>query len=698
MYRRLVIISLVILAAMCGLTWLGYHSIRMQAEGMRGSRMGRFAAAAERIRQDVKHKLDQFIKDEQERPYTDYQYYYVPETAQENGRQEPLLRSPIGNRLERGLAYGNFQIEPDGTVTTPYYRGETPPRGTADIYSPVAAYIENIKTNLLPVLEGRRRAFYASGGGLLSVEEGKAGSEGVTPSDDYEKTAAMQRLPRGGGRGKDYLIESLQRQSGKARVLTQKRSVVASNVAQVGAPAEEFSLGQDARTRRMDKVETPLTAAGSAAGPDAAAVQSEPVKEVAGGRHDLDHAERPPDSETVQIRIEPFVPLVVEGGEDSIFPGQVFMLRHVQIEARHFLQGFRLNEEELAILVRDSARRFVRAGVDFELSQVETEKAAFAAVLDFGFGRIVLNLFEIDPTWIARQTGRLRNWYFAITTVVFAVVLLGLAGLWRSMRAQARLAQRKDDFISAVSHELRTPITSIRMYAEMLENAWVRSPEKVRRYYRNIRQETERLSRLIENVLDFSRIQKGRKKYSFMTGDISECVRNVAGIMQPYAARKGFSIRTECTGPHQVKYDRDAVSQIVVNLLDNAIKYAAEADDKTVIVRTRAEGAMVFIEVEDRGPGVAQRQRKKIFEEFYRTGSEATRRTAGTGLGLALVKKFAEAHGGFAEVAGAEPAGAVFRVGLAGCVDVKNGVRNLFAAKKFPDPFFSSRFRRPGGP
>ena len=115
----------------------------------------------------------------------------------------------------------------------------------------------------------------------------------------------------------------------------------------------------------------------------------------------------------------------------------------------------------------------------------------------------------------------------------------------------------------------------------------------------------------------------------------------------------------------QATFDSDAVTQIVVNLLDNAIKYAREAADKTITVRTKTDGEFTVIEVEDHGPGIPHRQRKKIFEQFYRPAAEATRETAGTGLGLALVKRFAEAHNGFVEIVSAKPTGAIFRVALA---------------------------------
>ena len=306
----------------------------------------------------------------------------------------------------------------------------------------------------------------------------------------------------------------------------------------------------------------------------------------------------------------------------------------------------------------------MREGMEFELSKTQNPNAAFAAILDFGFGDLVLNLTETDPAWISRQVDKLIIWYFCIVGFVLLSVSLGLIGLWRNVRAQLKLAQKKDDFISSVSHELRTPLTSIRMYSEMLEKNWVKSKDKLAEYYRNMRQESERLSRLIENVLDFSRIQKGRKKYTFRLGDINKCISDVVEMMKPYAAQNGFSIETDFQPLSQTAFDRDAVTQIVVNLLDNAVKYARQAVDKTITIRTKRQNNLILIEVEDHGPGIPHRQRKKVFEEFYRMGSESTREANGTGLGLALIKKFAEAHNGFVEILNAKPAGAIFRVAL----------------------------------
>ncbi|MCH8177959.1 MAG: HAMP domain-containing histidine kinase, partial [Proteobacteria bacterium] len=300
----------------------------------------------------------------------------------------------------------------------------------------------------------------------------------------------------------------------------------------------------------------------------------------------------------------------------------------------------------------------------FDVGCDESPEAVHTATLDFGFGELILNLFELKPGLIASQVSNLKKGFFAIVGVVFVAVMLAQVSLWRSAREQIRLARKKDDFISAVSHELRTPLTTIRMHTEMLEKGWIKNEAQRDEYYATMRQESERLSRLIENVLDFSRIQRGSKKYNFQMGDINECVSDVIDMMGPCASQAGFAVEKDFGQVPQFAFDADAVMQIVINLMDNAIKYAWDAAEKFICVRTRCENGYVLIEVEDHGPGVPRLQRQKVFDEFYRCGDESRRETTGTGLGLALVKRFAQAHNGFVEILTAKPTGAIFRVGL----------------------------------
>jgi signal transduction histidine kinase len=698
MYRRLVILSLVVVAAVCGLGGLGYHAIAKWAQGLEGARLGEFAEVAEQIRQDVKRKLDEFIQAEQQRKYTDYLYYYVPDNVAD-AQQPPLLRSPLGEQLSNSFAYGYFQIEADGSIVTPYSPSRPLQVNESNAMTgEVQRQVANITSNVLPSIT-RRSGTLRLLNRQTAVQDEKKGSLSAMLRENATSLAAdsdVVQKPKGAP-SKAYPIESLKQEAQESQVVTQQRAFVNFNQVQAVPPASQSpapTQGQQAQLHDFayapQAAPVPVPQSRSVQGGTIAQAQANPSVPTLQDREGSPPASageaglRKDLPEMVQIRIEPFVPLVVPGADPgtSIFGGQVFLLRHVQIEDRHLLQGFQLDEHKLIAEVEESARRFMRDGMGFELPQVSKvneqandagEKAAYTAILDFGFGDLVLSLKELDPAWITKRSGELHRIYFGIIATVVGAVTLALVSLWHNVRAQVRLATKKDDFISAVSHELRTPLTSIRMYSEMLENNWIKSQDKLAEYYRNMRQESERLSRLVENVLDFARLQKGRRRYAFQLGHLNDCVAEVVEMMRPYAEQRGFVIRTRFEPIEQTAFDKDAVTQIVVNLIDNAVKYAACATDKTISVHTQGKGGFTIIEVEDHGPGVPHRQRKKVFEEFYRfEGKPAAKgdnqsqpQTTGTGLGLTLVKHFAEAHGGYVEIDSAQPTGAIFRVALA---------------------------------
>ena len=691
MYKRLIILSTIILAALCGLAWLGYHSIRIWAAGMEGTRLGEFAAVAEQVRQDINRKLDEFIAAEQGRPYTEYQNYYVPDNTVAGQQQMPVLRSPLAGTLGQGLAYGQFQINPNGGIITPNddIRAMSDSDQAGDLLAQVDLNIKNVRDNLLPALSSIEASSLKMGSD--AKEDAQLKEQQVhelvqaAANEGGQKQVAQGKAPQE-FRGKNLSIESFQNPDQQAQVINRSRALVqqdyASNSPQQGIMNQTTGATMQAQSEESSQASQPQAAVADAPTVPAKTQPEQTRRSADSYVGDIQTAQPQEyreqtvqtqvetieeELDMVQVRIEPFVPLKVpcRESENSVFGGQIFMLRHVQIEDKHFVQGFQLNETELIKEVGESAQRFMREGMDFELAEKANGGSAYTAILDFGFGKLILSLLETDPHRIARKISGMRTWYFAVIMVVLLAVTLGLAGLWRNAQAQLRLARKKDDFISAVSHELRTPLTSIRMYAEMLEKNWVKSKDKAADYYKNMRQESERLSRLIENVLDFSRIQRGRKRYDFSLGDINKSVAGVVEMMRPYATQNGFAIETQFGRLGQTAFDADAVTQIVVNLLDNAVKYARNAEDKTITVRTKTDREFTIIEVEDHGPGVPHRQHKKIFEEFYRIGAESTRETTGTGLGLALVKKFAQAHNGFVEILNARPKGAIFRVALA---------------------------------
>ena len=268
--------------------------------------------------------------------------------------------------------------------------------------------------------------------------------------------------------------------------------------------------------------------------------------------------------------------------------------------------------------------------------------------------------FVVRPSSSLRRTLQAAAdrvvWILGITAVVVA---LGLLFGWRAVRAETKLSERKAEFVSAVSHELRTPLTSIRMYADMLREGWVGDERTQKDYFELIAAESERLARLVNNVLDFSRIEKGKKSFDLRIGDPAPVVRETVEMLRPYLKEKGIEVAIEMpeTLP-ACSFDHDALTQILVNLIDNAVKYGK----REVRVEGLADDGEVILRVLDRGPGVPPNERERIFEAFHRGANENT--GGGSGLGLALVDAYAKAHEGRIEVGEREGGGAVFALRL----------------------------------
>ena len=253
----------------------------------------------------------------------------------------------------------------------------------------------------------------------------------------------------------------------------------------------------------------------------------------------------------------------------------------------------------------------------------------------------------------------------AWVTLVLAVVLLGgFYTLYRLGVSQINLARQQQDFVSAVSHELKTPLTSIRMYGEMLKEGWA-EPEKRQQYYEYIHDESERLTRLISNVLRLAKITHNEPQVDLQATSVDELMSQVESKIASQVQRAGFELgfqMDEKTNNATISVDVDCFTQIIINLVDNAIKFSRDAEQKRIEISSMlAKDKMVIFAVRDFGPGVPKDQMKKIFQLFYRSESELTRETVGTGIGLAIVHQLSQTMNGKADVINREP-GAEFRV------------------------------------
>ncbi len=254
--------------------------------------------------------------------------------------------------------------------------------------------------------------------------------------------------------------------------------------------------------------------------------------------------------------------------------------------------------------------------------------------------------------------------YLYLVLVLLLTISTGAALVVTGLRRQSRLANMKAGLVSSVSHELRTPLTSIRMFSELLEAAGEdASLEQRRQYLRTIRREVDRLQRLIDQVLDFARGERGARQFRFEFEEIGALVRNVAEDFRSQAEGAGFRFEVDIEPDlPEVRVDADALRQLLLNLLANAMQYSET--DRGITVRVRRSGLEVGIQVQDQGIGIDPADQERIFEDFYRGDTRLSSQHGGLGLGLALVRRIVTAHSGRVTVDSRRGRGATFTVWL----------------------------------
>jgi signal transduction histidine kinase len=249
-----------------------------------------------------------------------------------------------------------------------------------------------------------------------------------------------------------------------------------------------------------------------------------------------------------------------------------------------------------------------------------------------------------------------------VGTFVVAILLGGSLLLWQAHRNQLD-AKQKTSFVSNVSHELKTPLTTIRMYAELLGEKRIVDADKQQNYLKTIIRESQRLTRLVNNVLDFSRLEQGRKEFSREEVDLVALLHQLLDSQLMRIEEAGMQlIRKVNVTTATIESDRDALEQIVLNLVDNAIKYAA--DGKDLIVELQPEKDHWRVRIKDNGPGVPSAHHQQIFAKFHRVDASLTARQQGSGLGLSIARQLAEGLGGSLSFCPSEGGGSCFELTL----------------------------------
>jgi signal transduction histidine kinase len=266
-----------------------------------------------------------------------------------------------------------------------------------------------------------------------------------------------------------------------------------------------------------------------------------------------------------------------------------------------------------------------------------------------------------DPVAFASLRNRLV--YAGLLGAFYATLVVGVVYTARALYLQARLSRLKTDFVSLVSHELRTPLTSIRMFIETLALGRVKDPEQTQEVLELLQRETERLSAMIERVLDWARLESGRQRYRRERLTPQQIID--ASLDAFRAQRLDSQVELRCDMPQAlpvVEGDREALAGALLNLLHNAYKYSGA--EKRIELRAGTRDGGLDIEVEDHGVGIAKRDRKRVFDRFYRVDNLLTRQTEGSGLGLSISRRIIEAHGGKLTVRSELGKGSTFTIHL----------------------------------
>ena len=592
--RRLILIFAIGLALPLGyLVVQSYRSL----EAEEAATLGFFAEA---LFDEIQESAAALIRREEARPIDAY-------TA---------VASALSGLPAEDYIRGYFQNNPDGSFQTPH-------RSAARAASaPRVAELEEANR-----VFNRKRAE-----GTDRIRPEVADTVPDETRKDQAGFAGRYLDPSRSQRSKSYLGE---RDSRLETVTPGQASSLAKSEKKQAASPPSAAAGEAERERQFESMRPPMAQESTAFG--APARPAVPLRES--------------DVQEYQAEVAPFQSVFIDDG-------RVFTFRRILIDSRMYRQGFVLQLDAfLADLIRShfSAQPMARFT---HLRLRAVDQGRDARVVEAGAvsdrPRIVLNRTLPAPFAFLRATlscdtippSAGRSILNLALLALAGVIVAGLLAIHHSAKKVVDFSERQSRFVSSVTHELKTPLTNIRMYIEMLEQGMARDTEREQAYFRIVQSEGARLSRLITNVLELSKLEKKHRRPDLQAGTFDEVLKDVEGLMAEPLRQAGFVLNCENSLTRPFRYDREIMVQVLINLIENSVKFGASSAVKAIAVRLREEGERVRVEVADTGPGIPARDVKKIFNDFYRAENAVTSAAGGTGIGLALVKRFVSLLGG----------------------------------------------------
>ena len=666
------------------LIWQAYGQLKWEA-------FHQYRGDAEALTQRIDARLNGMIKTADARSFADYTFLVVSGDPSANFVQRsPLSAYPVTADLPGVLGY--FQVNSNGEFSSPVLPPKGAEAGSLGISETEYRNRLQLAQELQAVLADNRLVQSRSASSvrrdIATVADALSTlAEDEKESDTLDKDAneiysqqifdqLNQPRQRTGYTSDSYELVDIDGAIGEA-VTAEQRSNKGGSVSGLKLDAElqkkSEALERDAPAEsRLDEVTAFAQGRSkrkeqSALPESVAAIGGERIANVAG----------PTDLRinTFESEIDPFEFSLLDSGHFVLF-------RKVWRDGERYIQGLLVDQEPMirevvgdgftGTALADMTNLIIAYQDDVIHTFTGPDSLSYPNVADELDGTLLyrsrlaapLNSLEVIFSIKRLPPGPGASVLGWVTLVLAIVFVGGFLALYRMGLSQINLARQQQDFVAAVSHELKSPLTSIRMYGEMLKEGWA-DEDKRQAYYEFIHDESERLSRLISNVLQLARITRNEPHFDMRPTKVAELMSKTESKISSQIERAGFELRinrdeeADCAA---INIDEDCFAQMIINLVDNAIKFSRNVENKIIEISSQPSGDnRILFSVRDHGPGIAKDQMKKIFQLFYRSESELTRETVGTGIGLAIVHQLAVAMDGNVDMVNAEP-GAEFRI------------------------------------
>ena len=646
-----------------------YHQLKYES-------FHQYRLLAEDLSKQIDRRLQAIIATESARSFTDYSFLNIAGDAKVNFVQRsPLSAFPVQSALPGIIGY--FQIDAQGHFSSPLLPQDTATALAYGVSKQELQRREGLQTRLQHILSENHlvqtpRAYAVSPSPptrrtLQDTTRNKLATSDAISSAPTSPAPAPAIAPAQVQQGFDQLREAERHAVKKQKRLPNTLGRIEE--LKLNSPYAAKSAGNAPGTKKAEQTEKRLLR-------KERSVLPEPALRAGKAASQKSKRDRGQD-----VRVHIFESQVDAFEISLLDSGQFVLYRKVWRDGQRYIQGALIDPAPLFHNLIESAFR------ETALSQMSNIAIAyrgnvFTAFSGKGAQRYLSSTEQLRGALLA-QTRLSAPWsdlelIFSVNQlppgpgsnvlawVAFSLIIVLCGGFYLMYRLgvrQLELTRQQQDFVSAVSHELKTPLTSIRMYGEILREGWA-DEDKKRSYYDYIYAESERLSRLIGNVLQLARMTRHDLQAECRPCRVSELLDNIRSKVSSQIEHAGFGLNLQCDEDIQasaIHADVDFFTQIIINLVDNALKFAARAENKTIDIGCQRQRDHIVFSVRDYGPGIPKDQLRKVFKLFYRASNELTRETVGTGIGLALVQQLATAMQAQVDVINRQP-GVEFQV------------------------------------